>query len=116
MAERVAARLDAQERQIEALSEEISRLRDGVGGCCFNAELANGSELEALRSENEKLRYRLVHLQRALRVELEIETQGQASACTGRESKSKALQEKHETGARKTLKVSAPQKVGPLWF
>ncbi|XP_026782959.3 threonine--tRNA ligase 1, cytoplasmic [Pangasianodon hypophthalmus] len=110
MAERVAARLAAQERQIEALGEEISRLRDGLSGGCFNAELASGSELEDLRSENEKLRYRLVHLQRALRAELELETQGQAGARTGRENKSNALHEKHETSARETPKVNAPQK------
>lgn len=114
MADRVAARLAAQERQIEALSEEIGRLRDGLSGGCFSAELANGFELEDLRSENEKLRYRLVHLQRALRAELELGTQGQAGACTGRENKSKALHEQNETSARETPKVKAPQKVGPL--
>lgn len=118
MAERVAARLAAQERQIEVLGEEISRLRDAVSGGCFSAELASGSELEDLRGENEKLRYRLVHLQRALRaeleLELELETQGQAGARTGRESKSNAVHKKHETSARETPKVNAPQKVGPL--
>lgn len=114
MAESVAARLAAQERQIQALSEEISRLRDGLSGVCFSAELASCPELEDLRSDNEKLRYRLVHLQRALRAELELETQGQAGACTGRENKSNAFHEKHETSARKTPKVNAPQKVCPL--
>ncbi|XP_053356998.1 threonine--tRNA ligase 1, cytoplasmic [Clarias gariepinus] len=106
MAERMAARLAAQERQIEALSEEISRLRDALGGGgCFNAELARGgAELEDLRSENEKLRYRHAHLQRALRAELELEKQqGQAGARTGREKKTNALESE-------TPKVNAPQK------
>lgn len=106
----MAARLAAQERQIEALSEEISRLRDAFGGGgCFNAELARGgAELEDLRSENEKLRYRHAHLQRALRAELELEKQqGQGGARTGREKKTNALESE-------TPKVNAPQKVGLL--
>ncbi|KAI5623761.1 threonine--tRNA ligase, cytoplasmic, partial [Silurus asotus] len=105
MAEHVAGRLAAQEQQIEALSEEIRRLRDGLGGggCCLSAGLSSGSdELDDLRSENEKLRYRLVHLRRALRDELELETKGRAGARTGRET--------HE---RETPKVKAPQKLNP---
>ncbi|GAA6082531.1 threonine--tRNA ligase 1, cytoplasmic isoform X1, partial [Tachysurus ichikawai] len=108
MAERVAARLSAQERQIEALSEEISLLRDGLSGGCFSAEIASGSELEDLRSENEKLRYRLVHLQRALQAEIELETPGQAGARTGRENKSNCLHEKHEISIREKPKVKVP--------
>ncbi|KAF7698839.1 threonine--tRNA ligase 1, cytoplasmic [Silurus meridionalis] len=104
MAEHVAGRLAAQEQQIEALSEEIRRLRDGLGGggggCCLSGGLASGSdELDDLRSENEKLRYRLVHLRRSLRDELELETKDRAGARTGRET--------HE---RETPKVKAPQK------
>ncbi|XP_073786216.1 threonine--tRNA ligase 1, cytoplasmic isoform X2 [Danio rerio] len=65
MAERMAARLSAQEQQIAALTLEIGLLRDGLTGGMFSA-LAGGPNLEALRSENEKLRYRILHLRRGL--------------------------------------------------
>ncbi|TSK38388.1 putative threonine--tRNA ligase 2, cytoplasmic [Bagarius yarrelli] len=110
MAERMAARLAAQERQIEVLSAEICRVRDGLNDGCFCTELAGGSELEDLRSENEKLRYRLVHLQRALRTELELETLGQNSARTGPENKSNGVDEKHKTRARETSKPAETTK------
>ncbi|XP_042631699.1 threonine--tRNA ligase 2, cytoplasmic-like isoform X2 [Cyprinus carpio] len=73
MAERMAARLSAQEEQIEALSREILRLRDGLTGGFDFSTLASGPNLDALRAENEKLQYRLLHLRRSLREEHELE-------------------------------------------
>ncbi|KAM9766213.1 threonine--tRNA ligase 1, cytoplasmic [Menidia menidia] len=74
MAECLSARLTAQEEQIRLLTEEIAGLRDGLS----NGVVAVGvgvvkPELESLRSENEKLRYRPLHLRRALQAELELE-------------------------------------------
>uniref|UniRef100_A0A8D3CKP0 threonine--tRNA ligase n=1 Tax=Scophthalmus maximus TaxID=52904 RepID=A0A8D3CKP0_SCOMX len=74
MAECLAARLAAQEEQIRLLSREISTLRDGLcrgPGACGAAALS--PELESLRTDNEKLRYRLLHLRRGLQAELELE-------------------------------------------
>ncbi|XP_077375767.1 threonine--tRNA ligase 1, cytoplasmic [Festucalex cinctus] len=74
MADCLTARLAAQEEQIRLLAGEISTLRDGI-----NRELGPvgdagvSSQLEELRSENEKLKYRLLHLRRGLRAELELE-------------------------------------------
>uniref|UniRef100_A0A671NAG0 threonine--tRNA ligase n=1 Tax=Sinocyclocheilus anshuiensis TaxID=1608454 RepID=A0A671NAG0_9TELE len=69
----MAARLSAQEEQIEALSREILRLRDGLTGGFDFSTLASGPSLDALRAENEKLQYRLLHLRRSLRAEQELE-------------------------------------------
>uniref|UniRef100_A0A4W5KH20 threonine--tRNA ligase n=1 Tax=Hucho hucho TaxID=62062 RepID=A0A4W5KH20_9TELE len=67
----MAARLTAQEEQIELLTREFSLLRDGLnGGPEVASILASSRELESLRSENEKLNFRLVHLRRALQEEL----------------------------------------------
>lgn len=67
MAECLAARLTAQEEQIRRLTQEISKLRDGLSG---NVDIVGVSPLlETLRSDNEKLRYRLVHLRRGLQAE-----------------------------------------------
>uniref|UniRef100_A0A4W5N6P8 threonine--tRNA ligase n=1 Tax=Hucho hucho TaxID=62062 RepID=A0A4W5N6P8_9TELE len=67
----MAARLAAQEEQIELLTREFSLLRDGLnGGPEVASILASSRELESLRSENEKLNFRLVHLRRALQEEL----------------------------------------------
>ncbi|XP_061567016.1 threonine--tRNA ligase 1, cytoplasmic [Cololabis saira] len=72
MAECLAARLAAQEEQIRLLTGEISSLRDGlVRGL---GEVVT-PELESLRSENEKLRYRLVHLRRSLQLEQQLQQQ-----------------------------------------
>ncbi|KAI4882135.1 hypothetical protein NFI96_027678, partial [Prochilodus magdalenae] len=103
MAERMAARLAAQERQIEALGKEIGRLRDGLISGHVAAELASSAELENLRSENEKLKYRLVHLRRGLQAEQELETKG------GHEKKSK---ENSQKAGKEAPKESAPKKVG----
>ncbi|XP_026875880.2 threonine--tRNA ligase 1, cytoplasmic isoform X2 [Electrophorus electricus] len=94
MADCIAARLSAQEQHIEALSREITRLRDGLSGAQVSAALADSPELGNLRSENEKLKYRLVHLRRSLRAELELETHGHASGEKGHEPHNKALSEK----------------------
>ena len=72
MAENMKARLASQEEQINILTREISGLRDGLFG---SGTPASSSELEDLRSENEKLKYRLVHLRRGLENELELEAQ-----------------------------------------
>ncbi|XP_017159681.1 probable threonine--tRNA ligase 2, cytoplasmic [Poecilia reticulata] len=74
MAHCLAARLGAQEEQIRLLTAEISALRDGLNGGSNRAGVASVSpELENLRAENEKLRYRLLHLRRGLQAELEME-------------------------------------------
>ncbi|XP_067246793.1 threonine--tRNA ligase 1, cytoplasmic [Chanodichthys erythropterus] len=75
MAERMAARLSAQEEQIEALSREIRRLQDGLTGGFDFSTLASGPSLDALRTENQKLKYRLLHLRRSLRTDQELEEQ-----------------------------------------
>ncbi|XP_036399389.1 threonine--tRNA ligase 1, cytoplasmic-like [Megalops cyprinoides] len=81
MAECMAARLSAQEEQIRLLSLEVSLLRDGLcGGPGAACTLASTPELESLRSENEKLKYRLLHLRRGLQAELELEAQGRQDA------------------------------------
>ncbi|KPP66493.1 hypothetical protein Z043_114998, partial [Scleropages formosus] len=101
MAEALAARLAVQEQQIHELNLEVQRLvhalRDGRpdGG-----SLAGSPELERLRAENEKLRYRMVHLRRGLREEPtpgvrgheEQQQQQQEEEKRGRESASKCPQ------------------------
>uniref|UniRef100_A0A674AR52 threonine--tRNA ligase n=1 Tax=Salmo trutta TaxID=8032 RepID=A0A674AR52_SALTR len=77
MAECVAARLTAQEEQIEFLTREFSLLRNGLnGGSEVASGLASSPELESLQSENEKLKSRLVHHRRGLQEELALEGQG----------------------------------------
>ncbi len=71
MAERMADRLSAQEEQIEALSREIRRLQDGL----TDGFLTGGPSLDVLRAENEKLRYRALHLRRSLREEQQLQEQ-----------------------------------------
>jgi len=74
MAECLAARLTAQEEQIRLLTKEISTLRNGLNnGVDAAGDAVVNPELENLRSENEKLRYRLLHLRRGLQAELELE-------------------------------------------
>ena len=74
MAECLAARLTRQEGQILLLTQEISALRDGLSrGVDAVGAVRVSPELESLRSENEKLRYRLLHLRRGLQSELELE-------------------------------------------
>lgn len=74
MAECLAARLAAQEEQIHLLATEICALRDGLTqGIDATHALVVSPQLESLRTENEKLRYRLLHLRRGLQAELEME-------------------------------------------
>ncbi|XP_039348876.1 threonine--tRNA ligase 2, cytoplasmic isoform X1 [Mauremys reevesii] len=68
-AEAIALRLARQEEEIRWLTAEIGRLKEpepeperGPGSC--------SPELHRLRAENEKLRYRLLHLRRSLTAEL----------------------------------------------
>ncbi|XP_077569731.1 threonine--tRNA ligase 1, cytoplasmic [Stigmatopora nigra] len=74
MADCLAARLATQEEQILLLAGEISILREVTNrdlGPAGDAPVS--SLLEELKSENEKLKYRLLHLRRSLRAELELE-------------------------------------------
>ncbi|CDQ73766.1 unnamed protein product [Oncorhynchus mykiss] len=90
MAECMAARLTAQEEQIELLTREFSLLRDGLnGGPEVASILASSPELESLRSENEKLKFRLVHLRRGLQEELALEGQGKRGTNKGQEKTGK---------------------------
>jgi hypothetical protein len=88
MAECMAARLTAQEEQIELLTREFSLLRDGLnGGPEVASIIASSPELESLWSENEKLKFRLVHLRRGLQEELALEGQGKGGTNKGQEKK-----------------------------
>lgn len=94
MAECVAARLTAQEEQIELLTREFSLLRDGLnGGSEVASILASSPELESLQSENEKLKSRLVHLRRGLQEELALEGQGKRGTNKGQEKTGKKQQQ-----------------------
>ncbi|XP_061670702.1 threonine--tRNA ligase 1, cytoplasmic [Syngnathoides biaculeatus] len=74
MANCLTARLAAQEEQIRLLAGEISTLRDGIIRDMGPAGDAGVSlQLEELKSENEKLKYRLLHLRRSLCAELELD-------------------------------------------
>ncbi|TNN48477.1 putative threonine--tRNA ligase 2, cytoplasmic [Liparis tanakae] len=76
MAKCLAARLTAQEDQIRLLSGEISTLSDSLSrGVEAVVGVAAGVSpvLESLRTENEKLKYRLLHLRRGLQAELQEE-------------------------------------------
>ncbi|RXM98107.1 putative threonine--tRNA ligase 2, cytoplasmic [Acipenser ruthenus] len=80
MADSIAARLSFQEKQISLLTQEIGRLRAAAGaeGAALSACCSPSSpELEILRTENEKLRYQIVHLQRSIQAELARETAAQ---------------------------------------
>uniref|UniRef100_H9G3E4 threonine--tRNA ligase n=1 Tax=Anolis carolinensis TaxID=28377 RepID=H9G3E4_ANOCA len=61
----IASRLESQEREIRCLAAEIERLKEPGLASSFSSS----PELEALRAENEKLRYRLAHLRRSLSAE-----------------------------------------------
>lgn len=85
MAECLAARLAAQEEQIRRLTQEISTLRDGLSG---DWDIVGDSPLlETLRTDNDRLRYRLAHLRRALQAEL------------GQEVKTRTASEEDESNA-----------------
>ncbi|KAK6294382.1 hypothetical protein J4Q44_G00352120 [Coregonus suidteri] len=94
MAECMAARLAAQEEQIKLLTREFSILRDGLnGGPDVASILASSPELESLRSENEKLKFRLVHLRRGLQEVRGREGQGKGGTNKGQEKTGKEQQQ-----------------------
>ncbi|XP_075714030.1 threonine--tRNA ligase 2, cytoplasmic-like isoform X3 [Rhinoderma darwinii] len=69
MAAQIADRLTIQEQEIRRLSDEIGRLVDlGTQG---TVQENPSPALEQLRAENEKLKYRIAHLQRSLQEEQE---------------------------------------------
>ncbi|KAE8617575.1 hypothetical protein XENTR_v10009123 [Xenopus tropicalis] len=75
MAAHIAQRLTVQEQEIRRLNEEIGRLLElGLQG---SVEHSPNPVLEQLRAENEKLKYRISHLQRSLREEQERARPGQ---------------------------------------
>lgn len=98
MAECLAARLAAQEEQIRLLTKEIYDLRDGLH---LNQDVAEVSPLlDSLRTDNEKLRYRLVHLRRGLQAELELQgQQGKGPQEVKNMKASKTVASKSETGS-----------------
>lgn len=104
MAERMAARLAAQEKEIELLSVEIKRLRDGIcgGQDILKAVASSSPELEDLRTENEKLKYRLIHLRRGLQEELAQEAkQGPTQPQKDQERREKPVKEKQTNNIQK---------------
>uniref|UniRef100_A0A8C5CWU5 threonine--tRNA ligase n=1 Tax=Gadus morhua TaxID=8049 RepID=A0A8C5CWU5_GADMO len=73
----MAARLACQENKIQRLTQEIIHLRDGlIGAKNVSSAPVVTPELERLRGENEKLKYRLVHLRRGLQAERQLEAAG----------------------------------------
>lgn len=107
MAECMAARLTAQEEQIELLTREFSLLRDGLnGGSEVASILASSPELESLRSENEKLKFRLVHLRRGLQEELALEGQGKRGTNKGQEKTGKEQQQPKNRNSDDNNKVA----------
>lgn len=100
MAECLAARLAAQEEQICLLTKEISTLRDGLSRGLDVVGFGGVSpELETLRNENEKLKYRLLHLRRGLQLELELE---EAQGKRRQEVKCGKAQEKNTSKVQRT--------------
>lgn len=103
----MAARLTAQEEQIELLTREFSLLRDGLnGGSEVASILASSPELESLRSENEKLKFRLVHLRRGLQEELALEGQGKRGTNKGQEKTGKEQQQPKNRNSDDNNKVA----------
>ncbi|KAM6195658.1 threonine--tRNA ligase 2, cytoplasmic-like isoform 2-T5 [Sarcoramphus papa] len=66
-AEVAALRLSRQEQELRWLTAEVGRLKEQEAPCCPGS---CSPELQRLRAENEKLRYRLLHLRRSLAAEL----------------------------------------------
>lgn len=66
-AEVAALRLSRQEQELRRLTAEVGRLKEREAPCCPGS---CSPELQRLRAENEKLRYRLLHLRRSLAAEL----------------------------------------------
>uniref|UniRef100_A0A7N8YQX1 threonine--tRNA ligase n=1 Tax=Mastacembelus armatus TaxID=205130 RepID=A0A7N8YQX1_9TELE len=109
MAEHLAARLAAQEEQIRHLTREVSSLRDGLSRDLHVAEGAVVSpELERLRTENEKLRYRLLHLRRGLQAELELEEAQRAKCGKAPEKKGSREQQASSRADKVATPLSQP--------
>ncbi|XP_075933768.1 threonine--tRNA ligase 1, cytoplasmic isoform X2 [Anarhichas minor] len=113
MAECFAARLTAQEEQIRLLSKEINTFRDGLSRGVDAVGVASGvsPELESLRTENEKLRYRLLHLRRGLQAELELEeAQGKKRQvkCGKAPEKNTSSEQQTNNRADKKVQVANP--------
>uniref|UniRef100_A0A8D0G1T7 threonine--tRNA ligase n=1 Tax=Sphenodon punctatus TaxID=8508 RepID=A0A8D0G1T7_SPHPU len=86
-AEAVALRLTRQEQEIRWLTAEIGRLKEQEPQRCSGS---CSPELQTLRAENEKLRYRLLYLRRSLAAELalgEPKSQQQQPSLAGGEGK-----------------------------
>ncbi|XP_017682937.1 PREDICTED: probable threonine--tRNA ligase 2, cytoplasmic [Lepidothrix coronata] len=66
-AEAAALRVSRQERELRWLAAEVGRLKEPQEPRCPGTA---SPELQRLRAENEKLRYRLLHLRRSLAAEL----------------------------------------------
>ncbi|XP_072201714.1 threonine--tRNA ligase 2, cytoplasmic [Excalfactoria chinensis] len=66
-AEAVECRVSRQEQELRWLAAEVGRLKERDGPRCAEG---CSPELQRLRAENEKLRYRLLHLRRSLEAEL----------------------------------------------
>uniref|UniRef100_A0A8C1YBE9 threonine--tRNA ligase n=1 Tax=Cyprinus carpio TaxID=7962 RepID=A0A8C1YBE9_CYPCA len=113
----MAARLSAQEEQIEALSREILRLRDGLTGGFDFSTLASGPNLDALRAENEKLQYRLLHLRRSLREEQELEehnhSQNQRTSEPDQNQKQKTNAQKSQSKPEEPKEKSRVKQLNP---
>uniref|UniRef100_A0A9J8AFW2 threonine--tRNA ligase n=1 Tax=Cyprinus carpio carpio TaxID=630221 RepID=A0A9J8AFW2_CYPCA len=92
----MAARLSAQEEQIEALSREILRLQDGLTGGFLSCD----PSLDALRAENEKLRYRALHLRRSLREEQQLQERDQSQRTSSQKSQNKPEELKEKSHAK----------------
>ncbi|NWR61712.1 SYTC2 ligase, partial [Bucorvus abyssinicus] len=68
MAAAAQLRLSRQEQELRWLAAEVGRLKEQEAPCCPGS---CSPELQRLRAENEKLRYRLLHLRRSLAAELD---------------------------------------------
>ncbi|POI32761.1 hypothetical protein CIB84_003487 [Bambusicola thoracicus] len=66
-AEAAELRVSRQEQELRWLAAEVGRLKEREGPRCAEG---CSPELQRLRAENEKLRYRLLHLRRSLAAEL----------------------------------------------
>ncbi|XP_069621965.1 threonine--tRNA ligase 1, cytoplasmic-like isoform X2 [Ranitomeya imitator] len=105
MAAQIADRLSIQEQEIRRLSDEIGRLVDlGTQG---TVQEAPGPELEQLRAENEKLKYRIAHLHRSLQAERgRLLQEGQAGPQTTEAEQEHVKQQAVSQSKKKEKKAS----------
>ncbi|XP_030044439.1 threonine--tRNA ligase 2, cytoplasmic [Microcaecilia unicolor] len=100
MAAEITSRLASQEEEIGFLAREISRLKD--------LEVSvSSSELDDLKNENEKLRYRIVHLRRSLRAEEERGATGCTSSHKGNLSAAENKKKESDIPVGQTGKVQS---------